>query len=94
MKKPVLIIGSLIIIILILSVTRIFISNQVATSGVVLGEIQEEAANVKTENALLAEKLYTKSALTNIDSEAEKLGFVTQNSDFVLSGQVPVAYKQ
>jgi len=94
MKKPALIIGSLIILVLVLSVVRIFISNQVATSGVVLGKIQTEAASLKTENTLLAEKLYTKSALTSIDSEAENMGYVTPKSDFVLSGQVPVAYKQ
>jgi Na+-transporting NADH:ubiquinone oxidoreductase subunit NqrC len=94
MKKPALIIGSLIILVLVLSVVRIFISNQVSTSGVVLSAIQTEAASVKTENTILAEKLYTESALTNIDSEAENLGFVTPKSDFVLSGQVSVAFKQ
>jgi hypothetical protein len=94
MKKPALIIGSLIILVLALSVVKIYISNQVATSGVILGKIQEDAANIKMENTLLAEKLYTESALTNIDSKAEKMGFVEQKSDFVLSGQMPVAYKQ
>lgn len=94
MKKPALIIGSLIIFILVLSVVRIFISNRVATSGVVLGKLQEQAANLKTENILISEKLYTKTALTTIDSEAEKQGYVEQKSDFVLSGQMPVAYKQ
>ena len=94
MKKPGLIIGSLIIFILVLSVVRIFISNQVMTSGVVLGKLQEEAAGLKTENILLSEKLYTKTALATIDSEAEKQGYISQKSEFVLSGQMPVAYKQ
>jgi len=94
MKKPALIISSLIILVLVLSVVKIFISNQVATSGVILGKIEEEAANLKTENILLSEKLYTKSALTSIDSEAEKMGFVTPKTEFVLSGQMPVAFKQ
>lgn len=94
MRKPTLIISSLIIIILTLSVVRIFISNQVATSGVLLSKIQEEAAGLKTENVLLSEKLYTKSALVNIDSEAENRGYVEQKTDFVLNGQVPVAFKQ
>jgi hypothetical protein len=94
MKKPALFIGSLMILVLVLSVVKIFISNRVATSGVLLGIIQEQAASLKTENVLLSEKLYTESALTNIDSEAEKQGYVEPKSDFVLSGQMPVAYKQ
>lgn len=94
MKKPASIIGSLIILVLVLSVVRIFISNQVATSGVLLGKIQEEVAGFKTDNILLSEKLYTKSALVNIDSEAENRGYVEQKTDFVLNGQVPVAFKQ
>jgi hypothetical protein len=94
MKKPALVISSLIIFILVLSVVRIFISNQVMTSGVILGKLQEQAISLKTENILLSEKLYTKTALATIDSEAEKMGFVEQKSDFVLSGQMPVAYKQ
>jgi hypothetical protein len=94
MKKPTLIIGSLIILVLALSVVRTYVSNQVVTSGVLLGRIQEEVVNYKTENVLLAEKLYTESALTTIDSEAESVGFIEQKSDFVLNGQVPVAFKQ
>jgi hypothetical protein len=94
MKKSVLIISILLITVLVLSVVRIYIANQVATSGVLLGKVEEEVTNYKTENIILAEKLYTASSLTNIDSEAEKLGFVEPKTDFVLNGQVPVAFKQ
>jgi hypothetical protein len=94
MRKPALIISSLIFLVLVLSVVKIFISNQVATSGVLLGKIQEEADSYKTENILLSEKLYTKSALTSIDRQAENMGYVEQKTDFVLNGQMPVAFKQ
>lgn len=94
MKKPVLIITILILTVLVLSVVRIYISNQVATSGILLQTVQQEAANYNTENIILSEKLYTASSLTNIDSEAVKLGFTQQQSDFVLSSQLPVAFKQ
>jgi len=94
MKKPALIIGILTILVLMLSVVRIYVSNQIATSGVVLGKMEEEVSAYKTENILLSEKLYSASALTNIEREASKLGFVEQKSDFVLSGRVPVAFKQ
>ncbi len=94
MKKPILVIGLLITLTLALSVVKIYVSNQIATSGVILGKTQEEINSYKTENILLSEKLYSASALTNIDKEASKLGFVEQKSDFVLSGKVPVAFKQ
>jgi hypothetical protein len=94
MKKPALIIGTLTILVIMLSVAKIYVSNQIATSGVVLGKVEEEVSVYRTENILLSEKLYFASALTNIEKEAVKLGFVEQKSDFVLNGQVPVAFKQ
>jgi hypothetical protein len=94
MRKQVLLIGILALIVFGLSIVRIYISNQVATSGVILGQIQQQVDAYKMENILLAENLYTKSSLTNIAEEASKQGFVEQKADFVLNGQVPVAYKQ
>ena len=94
MKKQVLLIAGLIVIVFGLSIVRIYISNQVATSGVILGQIQQQIDTYKMENIIVAENLYTKSSLTNIAEEAQKQGFVEQKTDFVLNGQVPVAYKQ
>jgi hypothetical protein len=94
MQKSVLLIGALVLVMLGLSIIRIYISNQVATSGVMLGQIEQQLDSYKMENILLAENLYTKSSLTNIAEQALKQGFVEQKSDFVLNGQVPVAYKQ
>lgn len=94
MKKQILLVTGLILIVFVLSIVRIYISNQVATSGVVLGQIEQQVDTYKMENIQLAENLYTKSSLTNIAEEAGKQGFVPQKTDFVLNGQVPVAYKQ
>jgi cell division protein FtsL len=94
MQKPVLLIGTLALIVFGLSIVRIYISNQVATSGVVLGQIEQQVDAYKMQNILLAEDLYTKSSLTNIADKASKEGFIEQKTDFVLNGQVPVAYKQ
>jgi len=94
MKKAILSIGILTLIVFGLSIVRIYISNQVATSGVLLGQIQEQSNSYKMENIQLAENLYTKSSLTNIADEALKDGYIEQKTDFVLNGQVPVAYKQ
>jgi hypothetical protein len=94
MKKAVLSIAVLVLIVFGLSIVRIFISNQVATSGVVLGQIQQQVESYKMENIILAENLYTKTSLTTISEQAEKQGFTAQKTDYVLSGQLPVAYKQ
>ena len=94
MKKQILLLAGLVLIVFGLSIVRIYISNQVATSGVILGQIQQQIDTYKMENIILAENLYTKSSLTNIAEEAQKQGFVEQKTDFVLNGQVPVAYKQ
>ncbi|HUD09968.1 MAG TPA: hypothetical protein VMR77_04185 [Patescibacteria group bacterium] len=94
MQKPVLLIGILALTVFGLSIVRTYISNQVATSGVMLGQIQEQIDAYKMQNVLLSVNLYTKSSLTNIAEEASKEGFVEQTTGFVLSGQVPVAYKQ
>lgn len=94
MKKPSLIIGSLLFIILTLSVVRIFISNNVSTSGVVLGKIQEELDMYKFQNSIIAEKFYTAASLTNVSKIAYELGFVDSKSELVLNKQVPVAIKQ
>lgn len=94
MKKPILFIGTLIVILFGLLLVRIYVSNQVATSGVVLDQVQADVDSYKMQNIILAEKLYSESSLTNIAIEASKEGFVDQNSDYILNGQVPVAYKQ
>lgn len=94
MKKPALIITLLFILILVLSIVKIFVSNSVATSGVVLGKVQEDLSKYKLENYILSEKLYTLSSLTNIASKAYDLGYTDSKTNFVLNSQVSVAIKQ
>lgn len=94
MKKPALIITTLVLTIITLSVVKIFVSNRIATSGVVLGKVQEDLSRYKLENTILSEKLYTLSSLTNLASKAYDLGYTDSKTDFVLSNQVPVAIKQ
>ena len=94
MKKPAKIIGILILIILGLSTVKIYISNGVATSGIILGKIEEEIGNYKLENSLLSEKLYSESSLTSVSAKAELLGYTDKRSDYVISSQQSVALKQ
>ncbi len=94
MKKPALIIGFLIIVILGLSVVKAFASNRISTSGSALGSIEEKINNYKIENTMLDEKLYSLSSLTNLLSQANSLGFVEEKSKFVLTDSIPIAIKQ
>ncbi len=94
MKKPALVIGLLIIVLLGLSVVKTFVSNRISTSGSALGAIEERINFYKVENTLLSEKLYTLSSLTNVLSQADSLGFVEEKSKFVLTNPIPIALKQ
>lgn len=94
MKKPALIIGFLITVIIMLSVVKTFVSNRISTSGLELGQIDAQINSLQTENAILSEKYYTLASLTTIASEAAGMGFVEENSDFVLTNPLPIALKQ
>ncbi len=94
MKKPVFVIGFLIIVILGLSVVKAFVSNRISTSGSALGAIEERINFYKIENTMLNEKLYSLSSLTNLLSQANSLGFVEEKSKFVLTNPIPIAIKQ
>ncbi len=93
MKKYLLLV-LLIITVIALSVVRTFVLNNISTSGVQLGQIQDELDTLQTENAVLAEQVYSYSSLTNISSKAAEMGFVNQGNQFVLTAPVPVAYNQ
>jgi hypothetical protein len=94
MKKPVLIISFLLVGVFILSIVRIFVSNNIATSGIALGKIEEETQKYKLENSILSDKFFTYSSLTNIASKAYDLGYTDKKSDYVVGQQLPVALKQ
>jgi cell division protein FtsL len=94
MRKPVLTIGFLLIVVISLSMVKIFVSNRILTSGSALSQVQDKLNAVKVENTLLSEKLYSMSSLTNIYSEAEKNGFVEAETSFVPGNTLPIAIKQ
>ncbi len=94
MKKPALLIIFLISTIIVLSLARTYISNNVATSGVVLGQIQKETESLKLENSVLAEKVYDLSSLTNLAQKAYDQGYTEGKSSFAIGTTIPVAIKQ
>lgn len=94
MKKSVFLILILIIIVATLSIVRIYVSNNIATSGVILGKLQEKIGKLQTENAVLSQNVYENSSLTVIASKAAELGFVSNKTSFVINSQLRVASKQ
>lgn len=93
MKKSALLICILVIMVIVLSIVKTFVSNNIATSGVVLGETSEKLAAIQTENAILAQKLYEEASLTRISERADKLGFIDGKTSYVLSNRLPIAAK-
>lgn len=94
MKKPAFIITLLLGLVIILSVAKVVVYNRLSTSGVFVSKIEGEINSLKTQNAILSEKLLTQSSLTNISEKAEKLGFVRENSLMVLKTSEPLAIRQ
>lgn len=79
-------------IVLLLTFVQIIVSNNLSTTGVVLGSLEDQINQYKKENAILREKLLTESSLTIISQKAEKLGFADSKTTVVLSS-VPIALK-
>lgn len=94
MKIYELLIKSLILLVLFLGVARVVVSNSISTSGVELGKINEEITFYKLENDNLSEKVFSMSSLSQIASEAAKLGFVDNKENFVLTNPLPIAARQ
>ena len=93
MKKPALLIFILIFVVVLLSIVKTFVSNNIATSGVVLSNTQQKLSLLKTQNAILAQKLYTLSSLTEISQKAKNLGYIDGKTSYVLNDRLPIAAK-
>lgn len=91
MRKPILIISILIIITVTLFGVRAVVSNKLSTSGISLGETQEEIGRYQTENAFLKEKILSVSSLSYVSSAAAKLGFSKSKSNFAVKTALPIA---
>lgn len=93
MKKPVLIVTSLIITVLSLSILRVALVNNISTDGIELAELQNKISQYKKENILLEERYLEVAALVNIEYKAKSLGFVDAKSQIYLSTPLPLALK-
>ena len=94
MKKYKLILKILFSFVILLSVLQIVVSNQLATTGIALGKIDDALKVYKEENEIIREKLLISSSLFQIASKAASLGFVEKKSQVVFIGSLPLAIKQ
>ncbi len=91
MKKPLLVVMLNGFIILCLSLVQVVVANSISTTGIELGKIENEIAAYKKKNAVLHEQVLISSSLTNIASEASRLGFEESKSQLVVESPLPIA---
>jgi hypothetical protein len=91
MKKPILVLTLLFLIIGSLVITRSVVSARITTSGLELSQIRQETHHLRTENAIIREKIFSLSALTQVSERAEKVGFVESKSVYAVSAAKPIA---
>ena len=91
MKKPIIILGILVSVIAVLFLVKTAVSNHISTSGVELGATQEQIATLRTQNAILREKVFSQSSLTNLSNEASRKGFIEAKTTFAVSVAQPLA---
>jgi cell division protein FtsL len=94
MKRPTYLLIFIITIIIGLSLAQIAISNTLSTNGRELAALEKEIDGYKKQNMLLNEQVLQASALTTIDAEAQKVGFVEADSQVYLSTPLPLALRE
>ena len=77
-----------------LSIVRTYVSNNLATSGIMLSKIESDIEKLQTQNSIIAEKLYENSSLSSLYDKANKIGYVKDANSFVVNSGVPIASKQ
>lgn len=94
MNKPIILIVFLILSISILFGAKTVLSNKLSTTGLALGQLQDDVKKYKTQNTLLKEEIYTLSSLSHISSAAAELGFVESKDNYALAKSRPIAIRQ
>jgi cell division protein FtsL len=90
-RKPYLVLGVLFTVIAILFGVRVVVSTRITTSGLALGEMQDEIAQYKTENTTLKQQIFALSSLSHVSEAASRVGFVESKSTFAVTAAHPIA---
>ena len=91
MSRPTLIMLGMVLITIGLVIARSVVSNAISPNGTIFAEIESETNSFRKENKILREKLFAKTSLNRISSEAAKLGFVERKDSFKLTEPLPIA---
>ena len=94
MKKPALIITTLMFLVIALVVARVAVSNGLSTSGIAIKTTEDNVSSYKRENLILQEKLLTASSYTQIASKASEIGFLPSKANFVVGSSTTIAIRQ
>ena len=73
---------------------RSVVANEISTSGVALGETQNETKRFKIENAMLQEEILEYSSLSHVASSAAGQGFLESKTNYALKKALPIALRQ
>jgi len=74
-----------------LALVQLVITHRLATDGETVKELEIKASRLDEKNELIRQEINQLGSLRRISQEAEKLGFVRQNSLLHLTPEVPVA---
>ncbi len=91
MKRPTLILFALFFTTVALVIARSVISNAISPNGTLLSEIESQKNALMKENKVLRERLFAKTSLSAISTEAARLGFVEKKDSFKLTEPPPIA---
>jgi cell division protein FtsL len=94
MKRPRLLITIILFTILVLSIGRVTVENNISTAGTELLKLQAKVDDYKKSNAILQEKYLEDSSLTKIASSAAQKGFIVAKNQVYLSTPLPLALKR
>ncbi len=93
MKKPLLVIGCLVFVIITLSVVRMTLVNNLSTTGTELVDIQNKIGQYKKQNELLKEQYLQAASYTHISAKAKRMGFGPAKSQLNLTTPLPLALR-
>lgn len=91
MKNPVLFIGLNVLLVVGLSVIQVVAANSISTTGIQLGKVEQQIADLKKQNAILREQVLGLSSLNTIASRASEMGFEEAKSPLVITAPLPLA---
>ena len=92
MQKTFRIFKILISILIFLGLFQVVVSNQLATAGEKLTQIDERIRGLENENERLKRKIAISSSLTTIAEKAEEIGFL-KVENFLYLTEEPFAFK-